>query len=85
MSFVERFIIQCPYFGGSTIGGSTVVYFILLLTTTHSLYIVMLATTIIVEDYPDDRVSLISNRLSSLDFINWLEGRMIYGSMVPLK
>ena len=25
MSFVERFIIQCPYFGGSTIGGSTVV------------------------------------------------------------
>ena len=22
--FVERFIIQCPYFGGSTIGGSTV-------------------------------------------------------------
>ena len=27
MSFVERFIIiQCPYFGGSTIGGSTVLY-----------------------------------------------------------
>ena len=25
VSFVERFIIQCPYFGGSTIGGSTVV------------------------------------------------------------
>ena len=25
MSFVERFIIQCPYFRGSTIGGSTVV------------------------------------------------------------
>ena len=24
VSFVERFIIQCPYFGGSTIGGSTV-------------------------------------------------------------
>ena len=24
MSFVERFIIQCPYFGESTIGGSTV-------------------------------------------------------------
>ena len=24
MSFVERFIIQCPYFGGSTIRGSTV-------------------------------------------------------------
>ena len=24
MSFVERFIIQCPYFGGCTIGGSTV-------------------------------------------------------------
>ena len=24
MSFVERFIIQCPYFGGSTIGGSTI-------------------------------------------------------------
>ena len=23
MSFVERFIIQCPYFGGSTIRGST--------------------------------------------------------------
>ena len=21
--YVERFIIQCPYFGGSTIGGST--------------------------------------------------------------
>ena len=26
MSFVERFIIQCPYFGGSTIGGSTVLF-----------------------------------------------------------
>ena len=25
VSFVERFIIQCPYFGRSTIGGSTVV------------------------------------------------------------
>ena len=25
MSFVERFIIHCSYFGGSTIGGSTVV------------------------------------------------------------
>ena len=24
VSFVERFIIQCPYFGGSTTGGSTV-------------------------------------------------------------
>ena len=24
VSYVERFIIQCPYFGGSTIGGSTV-------------------------------------------------------------
>ena len=24
VSFVERFIIQCPYFGGSTIRGSTV-------------------------------------------------------------
>ena len=24
VSFEERFIIQCPYFGGSTIGGSTV-------------------------------------------------------------
>ena len=24
MSVVERFIIQCPYFGGSTIRGSTV-------------------------------------------------------------
>ena len=25
-SFVQRFIIQCPYFGGSTIGGSTVLF-----------------------------------------------------------
>ena len=25
MSFVEIFIIQCPYFGGSTVGVSTVV------------------------------------------------------------
>ena len=25
VSFVERFIIQCPYFGGSTIGGSTAI------------------------------------------------------------
>ena len=24
MTFVERFIILCPYLGGSTIGGSTV-------------------------------------------------------------
>ena len=25
MSFVERFIIQCPYFGGSTIGGLQII------------------------------------------------------------
>ena len=24
MPFIERFIIQCPYYGGSTIGGSAV-------------------------------------------------------------
>ena len=27
VSFVERFIIQCPCFGGSTIGGSTVIIY----------------------------------------------------------
>ena len=29
VSIVERFIIQCPYFGGSTIGGSTVLCLLL--------------------------------------------------------
>ena len=27
VSFVERFLILCPYLGGSTIGGSTVLFF----------------------------------------------------------
>ena len=38
MSFVERFIIhvQCPYFGGSTIGGSTVVIWYWKRTLQHS-------------------------------------------------
>ena len=30
MFFVERFIIRCPYFGGSTIGGYTVYNVIIL-------------------------------------------------------
>ena len=30
MSFVERFIIQCPYFGGSTIAEIPLYYIILL-------------------------------------------------------
>ena len=28
MSFVERFIILCPYLGESTIGGSTVLLYV---------------------------------------------------------
>ena len=38
MSFVERFIAQCPYIGGSTtctIGGSTVFHGVWILITVH--------------------------------------------------
>ena len=36
-SFVERFIILCPYLGGSTIGGSTVYGNILVAMATSSI------------------------------------------------
>ena len=40
-SSVERFIIQCPYFGGSTIGDSTVVWLLSLnISVGLSLYVI---------------------------------------------
>ena len=39
MSFVERFFIRCPYFGGSTIGGSTVFTVTIILICTHQYYL----------------------------------------------